>query len=98
VKAGQKAGYPRFKGAGRFDSVQWPRDGDGARWLPEQRRVYLQGVGQVKVHLHRRVRGRVKTIQVNRQGRRWMLVLSCDDVPADPLPSTGRRPASMSGS
>jgi putative transposase len=73
----------------RFDSVEWPKDGDGARWLPEQRRVYLQGVGLVKVHVHRRVQGRVKTIQIKRQGRRWLLLLSCDDVPTNPLPATG---------
>jgi putative transposase len=91
VKAGQKAGYPRFKGAARYHSVEWPKDGDGARWLPERRRVYLQGVGQVKVGLHRKVRGRVKTIQIKRAGRRWMLVLSCDDVPTSPLPATGRK-------
>jgi putative transposase len=91
AKAGVKPGYPRFKGAGRFDSVEWPKDGDGARWLPEQRRVYLQGIGQVKVYLHREVAGRVKTIQIKRQGRRWMLVLSCDDVPTNPLPVTGRQ-------
>jgi putative transposase len=91
IKAGQKAGYPRFKVKARFDSVEWPKDGDGARWLPDTRRVYLQGIGQVKVHLHRQVQGRVKTIQVRRQGRRWMLVLSCVDVPADPLPATGRQ-------
>ncbi|MDT5360943.1 MAG: putative transposase, partial [Mycobacterium sp.] len=66
VKAGQKAGHPRFKGQGRFDSVEWPKDGDGARWLPEARRVYLQGIGQVKVHMHRQVSGRVKTIQIKR--------------------------------
>jgi len=90
VKAGQKAGYPRFKGKARFDSVEWPKDGDGARWLPEQRRAYLQGIGQVKVELHREVVGRVKTIQVKRQGRRWMLVLSCDDVGDNRLPATGR--------
>ncbi|MGH3555713.1 MAG: RNA-guided endonuclease InsQ/TnpB family protein, partial [Mycobacterium sp.] len=64
VKAGQKAGYPRFNGKARFDSVEWPKDGDGARWLPEQRRVYLQGIGEVKVHVHRAVVGRVKTIRV----------------------------------
>ena len=69
AKPGVKPGYPRFKGAGRFDSVEWPKDGDGARWLPEQRRVYLQGIGQVKVDLHRQVQGRVKTIQIKRQGR-----------------------------
>ena len=91
AKAGVKPGYPRFKGAGRFDSVEWPRDGDGARWLPEQRRVYLQGIGQVKVYLHREVAGRVKTIQIKRQGRRWMLVLSCEEVPTNPLPVTGRQ-------
>jgi putative transposase len=89
VKAGQTPGYPRFKGKARFDSVEWPKDGDGARWLPDQRRVYLQGVGQVKVHLHRRVEGIVKTIQVKRQGRAWMLVLSCDDVSTKPLSATG---------
>ena len=91
VKAGQTAGYSRFKGGGRFDSVEWPKDGDGARWLPEQRRVYLQGIGQVKVDLHRKVAGRVKTIQINRHGRRWMLVLSCDRVPTNPLPVTNRQ-------
>jgi putative transposase len=91
VKKGQKAGYPRFRGKARFDSVEWPKDGDGARWLPGHNRVYLQGIGQVKVELHRPVEGRVKTIQVKRQGRRWMLVLSCDDVPTNPLPATGRQ-------
>ncbi len=89
VKRGHKAGYPRFRGKARFDSVEWPKDGDGARWLPDQRRVYLQGIGQVKVHVHRWVEGKVKTIQVKRQGRCWMLVLSCDDVPTRPLPATG---------
>jgi putative transposase len=89
MKAGQPPGYPRFKGKARFDSVEWPKDGDGARWLPDHKRVYLQGIGQIKVHQHRQVEGRVKTIQIKRQGRRWMLVLSCDDVPTNPLPATG---------
>ena len=40
--------------------------------------------------MHREVAGRVKTIQIKRHGRRWMLVLSCDDVPINPLPMTGR--------
>ncbi len=91
AKPGVKPGYPRFKGAARFDSVEWPKDGDGARWLPRQRRMYLQGIGCIKVCLHRQVAGRVKTIQIKRQGRRWMLVLSCDDVPMNPLPATGRQ-------
>jgi putative transposase len=53
--------------------------------------VYLQGVGQVKVTAHRDVVGRVKTIQIRREGRHWMLILSCDDVGATPLHATGRQ-------
>jgi putative transposase len=91
VKAGQRPGYPRFKGRGRFDSVEWPEDGDGARWHPSASRVYLQGIGRVKVSAHRQVRGRVKTIQIRREGRRWMLILSCDDVPTNLLPDACRQ-------
>ena len=88
VNAGQTPGYPRFKAAHRFDSVEWPKDGDGCRWQPDTRRVYLQGVGHVRVTAHRQVQGNVKTIQVRRQGRRWLLVLSCDEVHALPLEPT----------
>jgi putative transposase len=90
VKTGAKPGYPRFKAKNRFDSVEWPKDGDGARWHPEGHRVYLQGVGQVKVSAHREVTGVVKTIQVRREGRRWTLILSCADVPAHPMAAVGR--------
>lgn len=94
VKAGGKPGYPRFKGAGWFDTVEWPSDGDGCRWdsdpnHPTRTRVRLQGIGHVKVHQHRAITGRVKTVSVKREGRRWYVVLSCDDVPSDPLPATG---------
>jgi putative transposase len=89
-KAGQSPGYPRFKALDRWDSVEWPSDGDGCRWKPDAGRVHLQGIGHVKVHAHRAVRGRVKTISLKREGRRWFVVLSCDDVPACPLPVAGR--------
>ena len=90
-KAGERrVGYPRFKALDRWDSVEWPRDGDGCRWKPGIGRVYLQGVGHVRVRQHRPVRGRVKTISLKREGRRWYVVLSCDDVPACPLPAAGR--------
>lgn len=93
VKAGRTPGYPRFKGVGHFDTVTFPKDGDGCRWDStlggRQTRVRLQGVGHVRVHQHRAVRGRVKTISVKREGCRWYVVLSCDEVPAEPLPATG---------
>jgi putative transposase len=88
VRAGETPGYPRFKPAHRFASVEWPKDGDGCRWRPDTRRVHLQGIGQVKVTVHRAVEGRIKTIQVRRQGRCWMLILSCDQIPTRPLEPT----------
>ncbi|MCI3273920.1 RNA-guided endonuclease InsQ/TnpB family protein [Streptomyces cylindrosporus] len=93
VTAGRTPGYPRFKGIGHFDTVTFPKDGDGCRWAStpndRQTRLRLQGVGHVRVHQHRRVRGRVKTISVKREGNRWYAVLVCDNVPADELPPTG---------
>ncbi|WP_328808994.1 RNA-guided endonuclease InsQ/TnpB family protein [Nonomuraea montanisoli] len=93
VKAGRKAGYPRFKGRGRFDTVQWPALKNGAAWDSQPHdpvtRLYLLGIGHVRVHQHRRVVGTVKTISVKREGTRWFVVLCCDDVPAEPLPATG---------
>jgi putative transposase len=89
VRTGGTPGYPRFRAAHRFDSMEWPKDGDGCRWKPEAGRVYLQGVGDVKVTAHREVEGRVKTVQVRREGRKWMVVLSCDAVPVRLLQPTG---------
>jgi putative transposase len=92
VKAGEKPGYPRFKGRGWWDSVQWV-PGLGAKWdsQPHARatRVRLQGIGHVRVHQHRAVKGQLKTITVKREGKRWYVSLACDDVPAEPLPATG---------
>ncbi|XVQ86323.1 RNA-guided endonuclease InsQ/TnpB family protein [Microbispora siamensis] len=94
VREGRTPGFPRFKGRGWFDTVEWPKDGDGCRWdsqpeHPSATFVRLQGIGHVRVHQHRPVQGRVKTISITREGTRWYVVLSCDDVPAEPLPQTG---------
>lgn len=86
--AGEKPGYPRFRGRGWWDSVEWPA-GNGASWdsvpHPTVTRVYLRGVGHVRVHPHRVVAGRIKTITVKREADRWYVTLACDDVPTQPL-------------
>jgi len=91
VRAGRRAGYPRFKTAARWDSVD-SVDGDGARWRDMEGRwaaAYFQGVGQMKVKAHRLVVGRVKTLRLKRQARRWYVIVVAEQQPL-PLPATGR--------
>jgi putative transposase len=93
VKSGDSPGYPRFRGVTWFDTVEFPKDGDGCRWdsTPHDpvTRVRFQGVGHVRVHQHRAVAGRVKTVSVKREGRKWFVVLSAEQDQPEPLPATG---------
>ncbi|MEV7189334.1 transposase [Kitasatospora sp. NPDC093102] len=93
VTSGGKPGYPRFRGVNRFDTVDFPRDGDGCRWDSTPHgpvtRVRFQGVGHVRVHRYRPVVGRVKTISVKREGKRWYVVLTAEQARPGPLPATG---------
>ncbi|MFD0033282.1 RNA-guided endonuclease InsQ/TnpB family protein [Streptomyces sp. NPDC055059] len=93
VKSGEKPGYPRFRGVNWFDTVEFPKDGDGCRWNSTPHdpvtRVRLQGAGHVRVHQHRAVAGRVKTVSVKREGRQWFVVLTVEQVQPEPLPATG---------
>ena len=85
IKAGQKAGYPRFKSRRRFDSYTFPSYGDGCRLT--EARLYLQGVGHVKVKLHRPVHGVIKTITIKRECGKWYACFSVEVV-GEPLPDT----------
>lgn len=86
-------GYPRFRSAKRFDTVDFPKDGDGCRWNSTPHdpitRVRLQGIGHVRVHRHRPVVGKVKTVSVKREGKRWYVILTAEQPQPEPLPATG---------
>lgn len=86
VQAGQKAGYPRFKSRHRFHSYTFPSYGDGCR-LTAAGRVYLQGVGHLKVKLHRPVDETIKTLTVKCDAGKWHVCLSVE-YEAKALPET----------
>ena len=87
VKAGEKPGYPRFKGKGRYDSITFPSYGDGCKL--KGNRLYVQHVGQIKIKLHREIAGRIKTVTVRRQADLWFVTFSCE-VESHRLPPTGK--------
>lgn len=81
VKRKEKAGFPRFKSHTRFNSITFPSYGDGCKLIGSKLR--LQGVGLVKVKLHRTVEGTIKTVTVKRECGKWYVCFSveCACVP-----------------
>jgi putative transposase len=88
----RRVGYPRFKPYQRFDQVLFVA-GNGAKWEPADggrwAHATFQAVGRVKVGQHRSTAGRVKTLQLKREGRRWYVIV-VTETESVPLPSTGR--------
>jgi putative transposase len=84
VKAGKRPGFPRFKGRDRFDSVAFPRYGDGIKLNGSKLKV--QHVGEIPVILHRPIQGRINTVTLKHEAGKWYVVFSCDlpDIPIVP--------------
>jgi putative transposase len=89
VQCGETPGFPRFKSASRFHSLQWEDTGSW-KLKADARRLYLYGIGDVKTNVHRPLTGVPKAITVKREGTKWWVSVRCIDVPADPLEPNGR--------
>jgi len=91
IKSGDKAGYPRFRGEGRYNTVEFPSYGDGCK--RKDGRIYFQHIGMVKIKLHRAVEGVIKIVSFTESAGHWYVVFSCalPDVMLAPsaLPAVG---------
>jgi len=75
VKSGQKPGFPRFRGSGRYDSFTYPQS--GFKLLKNV--VRLSKIGGVKIKLHRPIEGTIKTCTVKRTSTgKWFVSFACD--------------------
>ena len=88
VQAGEKPGYPRFQGRNRYHSFTYPQYGGGA--VVDGGMLSLSKIGRVPIRLHRPLEGPPKTVTISREADGWYACISCADVPANPLPSTGQ--------
>ena len=88
-KQGLKPGYPRFKGAGRYDSMTYKQSGFNLN--PKDSTIYLSKIGRVPIILHRPCLGKVKTCTVlkSRTGK-WFVALSVETDKPVPIPKTGK--------
>jgi putative transposase len=84
VKAGQKPGFPRYKGRDRYDSFTFKIDQRSPfNWLKADK-LTLPKIGSMRVRLSRFVGGRVKTVTIKREGERWFVIFSCELPDAPP--------------
>jgi len=84
VKAGEKPGYPRFRGKFRYDSFTYTQGYPHGGFRLLKNVVRLSKIGNIKIKLHRPVEGTVKTCTVRRSPTgKWYVTFSCaiDNVP-----------------
>ncbi|KLL01800.1 MAG: transposase [Mycoplasmataceae bacterium RC_NB112A] len=67
-----KAGYPRFKSFGRYDSFTYSQNNNSYKL--EKDKLRLASVGKVKIKLHRELEGKVKTCSIILKMANTMLV------------------------
>ena len=87
VKAGEKPGYPRFRGQGRYDSFCYPQAPSGCQLQGD--RLVLSKIGAVRVVLHRPLEGDPKTVCIRRSATgKWYAAFSCENISAMALPAS----------
>ncbi len=84
AQAGEKPGYPRFRGAGWYDSFTYPQYGNGVRLEGEWLR--LSKIGAVRVTLHRPIVGQIKTVALQRDHFGNWYACFAVEVEPEPLP------------
>jgi putative transposase len=88
VQAGEKAGFPRFQGPGRYHSFTYKQFGNGATL--DNGFLVLSKIGRVAVRWSRLIEGTPKTVTISREADGWYVSFSCAEVPKEPLPLTGK--------
>jgi putative transposase len=86
VKAGEKAGYPRFKGYGRYDSITYTQSGfelnDNILWLSK--------IGEIKIKLHRTFDGEIQRLNIRKMPTgKWFVSFLVKSESESTLPKTG---------
>ena len=90
VKSGETAGYPRFQGRNRYHSFSYPQVGEHGGARVDNGFLVLSKIGRIAVRWSRPLEGAPKTVTISQEADGWYASISCADVPAQPLPPTGR--------
>lgn len=89
LKAGEKPGFPRFKGRERYDTFSQKIEAQRVCPLKGDK-LTVPGVGFCRVRLSRPLEGRCKQLRITRRADGWYALLVCELTKPDPLPMTGQ--------
>jgi putative transposase len=86
TKAGEKPGYPRFKGRFHYDSITFPQVPSGCELAGDK--LTLSKIGTIHVVLHRPIEGEAKTCTIRRSSTgKWYVSFSCEVPTSESLPT-----------
>ena len=80
----EKAGFPRFKGRGHYDSFTFPQSG----FELQENAVKMSKIGVVKAIVHHQIEGKIKNCTIWHQNGKWFACFAIE-VKTAPLPATG---------
>ncbi len=93
VKAGQKPGFPRFKGRNWYDTLEWS-EFTGITF--DGRRLRSKAFGSIRVHMHRPMEGEIKSARISRDGQGWHVCFSCRVETAEAVGAASDRRVGLS--
>jgi putative transposase len=82
----EEPGYPRFQGRNRYDSFTYPQGGFSLDVHEKRATLTLSKIGPIKVKLHRKLEGAMKTVTIKHEAGQWYVVFSCEVEQPAPLP------------
>jgi putative transposase len=88
LRNGEKPGYPRFQGSGRFNSFTYKQVGEHGSARLDNGCLVLSKIGRVAVRWSRPIDGTPKAVTIRREADGWYACISCADVPIRPLERT----------
>jgi putative transposase len=88
VKAGKRAGFPRYQARTRWHSFTYIEYVNGARL--DNGFLILSKIGRIAVRWSRPLEGTPKTVTISKEADGWYVCISCADVPVQPLLPMGQ--------
>lgn len=84
-KRGLKAGFPRFRGINRVNSITYPQSG----FSFNKDKLTVSRIGSMKIRRHRKLEGKVKTLTLKREAGKYYAIVATEQEEPPPKKNSG---------